>query len=209
MNTPKHGATSRIHIIGLAGPAYSGKDTSAGLLAEMARPYMDVTIRAFAHPIREMLGVFVPQSYMHDPAKKEADVPGIGASYRELAQTLGTEWGRRHFGDIWVRIMHRIVFDPAGTFHTGGRHHLVLIPDVRFINESRWIHEQGGHVIRIQRPQSTPTRSHASEREWQDIAADSEINNDGTLGELRQKLVGALLRFSIVQQVQAEQARAA
>jgi hypothetical protein len=32
----------------------------------------------------------------------------IGMSYREMAQTLGTEWGRKHSGEnVWVGIaMH-------------------------------------------------------------------------------------------------------
>lgn len=208
MNATHHSFKPRVYLIGLAGPAYSGKDTAAAMLAEMTRPYLDVTIRSFADPMRQMLSAIVPHDHMHSPELKEQLVPGIGASYRELAQTLGTDWGRRHFGDIWVRLMDRALFGPGS--HVGvGRHHLVLIPDVRFVSESTWIHERGGQVIRIQRPQASIARSHVSEREWQDLSAEAEITNDGTLGELRQKLVGALLRFSIVQQIQAEQAHAA
>lgn len=198
-----------VHIIGLAGHAYAGKDTAAGMLAEMVRPYMDVTIRAFAQPMRDMLGAIVPHRYMHDPAMKETPVPGIGASYRELAQTLGTDWGRRHFGDIWVRHMHETVLGEKSHFGLLGRHHVVLIPDVRFVSESSWIHEHGGHVIRLQRPQSMTARDHVSEREWMDLAADAEISNDGTLGALRQKLVSTLLDFSLIQQAQASQSHAA
>lgn len=209
MNANHTRAKQRIFLIGLAGHAYAGKDTAAGMLADLARPYMDVTVRAFAWPMREMLSAIIPHSYMHEPAKKELPVPGIGASYRELAQTLGTDWGRRHFGDIWVRIMEQAVFADESHFGRLGRHHLVLIPDVRFVSESTWIHQHGGHVIRLQRAEAANTRSHVSEREWLDLAADAEINNDGTLGALRQKLVGALLDFSIIQQVQADQVHAA
>ena len=44
--------------------------------------------------------------YAHcfEPGLKEQPIPGLQRSYRELAQTLGTEWGRQLQGeDFWLR----------------------------------------------------------------------------------------------------------
>ena len=147
-------------IIGLTGLAGTGKDTVRSIL-ERRHGYIGV---AFADPIRNMLYSLLIEaaadvSYMHDRQLKELPIPGLGVSYRHLAQTLGTEWGRSVSGDLWLSITRERVknhFD-----HHQGRP--VVISDVRFQNEAEWIMEAGGEIWRIEREEAEPVRGHVSE----------------------------------------------
>lgn len=172
-------------IVGLTGPAGSGKDTVRTMLEE-DHGYSGLS---FADPMRSMLGsllayVGADPMYMSERALKEIAIPQIGASYRELAQTLGTEWGRGILPDLWVRMAearmnvlrqaHRNSPDPLR----------VVISDVRFLNEANWIRDMGGEIWRIDRPGLAPVRAHESERELRQIWADQTLLNDGGMEDL-------------------------
>lgn len=129
-------------ILGLTGPARSGKDTVADRLA-VVHGYERVS---FAEPIRQMLHTLgVSHAELHN---KTAPIARFGGkSARELLQTLGTEWGRAMVDpDIWVNVMAQdLLALPAGM--------PVVISDVRFDNEAKWIVDQGGLVISVHRPE--------------------------------------------------------
>ena len=85
--------------IGLCGRAGSGKDTVRSIL-EMHHDFAGL---AFAEPIRAMLRELLTSNgcsddYITRRELKEVPVPGLGVSYRHMAQTLGTEWGRLCMG---------------------------------------------------------------------------------------------------------------
>lgn len=160
-------------LIGITGPAGSGKDTVRNILQQ----HHGFAAMAFADPIRHMLFSLLNISgiearHMLDRELKEQPIPGIGASYRHLAQTLGTEWGRGVAPDLWIRTARARL----QTFAKAGIKH-VVISDVRFINEAEFVRSEGGVIWRIERPQATPVRAHVSEDEMARIAHDLVIDN--------------------------------
>ena len=173
-------------IIGLAGPAGSGKDTVRQML-ESDHAFSGL---AFADPIRsmvsELLSYVDAEHYAQDRALKEEHVPRLNASDRELAQTLGTEWGRSIEPEFWLRIASARL----DALQDQGLRHFV-ISDVRFLNEAAWIKLLGGEVWRVERPSAEPVRQHASEL-ISHITPDRIIDNSGTVEELW-KFVNAVL----------------
>lgn len=162
-------------LIGLYSPEpQSGKSTVAALLQDKH----GFTTKSFAAPIKRMVTDLLYSNGI-DPElvtdymghKKEETIPEIGASFRYLAQTLGTEWGRNLVSsNIWV--------DAAmGTLED----RLVVFDDVRFPNEYKAIREEGGQVWRITRTGTGTRTKHGSEGLLEGEEFDEEINNDGTL----------------------------
>jgi hypothetical protein len=178
-------------LIGLTGPAGAGKDTVRGLL-KAHHGFMGL---AFADPVRDMAKALLDHVYARghamDRSLKEKPAPVIGASYRELAQTLGTEWGRQTIRpSLWIDIaMHKVRLMWA----RGERR--IVISDVRFPDEAEAIRAAGGQIWAITRPGIEPVREHVSERLAREAAhfADRIINNDGTIDDLA-RAVGAALR---------------
>ena len=139
-------------ILGLTGRAGAGKDTAAAALRTLGFERV-----AFADPLREMLRALgLRDEHMVGPAK-ELPVPHLGLSFRRLAQTLGTEWGRALDPELWVKVAR----DRVRTALERGKH--VVVTDVRFDNEARMIRDAGGRVVRIERPGADPVLEHASE----------------------------------------------
>lgn len=177
------------HIIGLTGQAGAGKDTVRAILQEHGYHGL-----AFADPIREMLGALLDctgqgRQWMHLRDLKECAIPGLDASYRQLAQTLGTEWGRTVSPDFWLRIaaahMQSITRDGFAPIS-------FVFSDVRFPNEADFIRQRGGVVWAVYRPGIEPVRAHASEAWFKSIEPDFTIMNTGTIEDLRATVEQAL-----------------
>jgi hypothetical protein len=173
-----------MQIIGLTGYAGSGKDTVRGILEDAG--FIGL---AFADPIRTMLRELLTSNgigdcYMDDRVLKESVIPELGVSYRHMAQTLGTEWGRALHGDFWLNIAGAYIDDQA---NEQGESHFV-ISDVRFRNEAQWVRDRGGMVWHIDRIDAAPVRDHVSESEIDRIAYDNVIFNNGTFDELKDQV---------------------
>lgn len=174
-------------LIGLCGPAGSGKDTVRRLLEDNH----DFAGLAFAEPIRGMLRELLTSSgcspdYMERRDLKEMPIPGLGVSYRHMAQTLGTEWARVHLGaDFWVNTAAATL----ASLRLQG-HRKFVVSDVRFPNEAAWIRRQGGKLWMIDRPGVAPVRTHASE--CISFRVDQVLVNDGTLSDLLVRITHAL-----------------
>lgn len=176
-------------VIGLCGYAGSGKDTFAEMLMRAAAGAgLSVERFSFAGPMRGMLHALgVPARHMFDRDLKEQPVPGLGLSYRHLAQTLGTEWGRKCNGeDFWLRALALKVeeysFDVS------------IITDVRFPNEAAWVNERPhGFLLRLDRG-VPPVRAHESEAHVMNLPALS-VDNNGSLAQLEAAAEHAMLRI--------------
>lgn len=94
-------------------------------------------------------------------------------SPRMALQTLGTEWGRRLYPNVWVdaafqRIRDEVegfrgaTFDPKAELNH-------VITDCRFKNEVEGSKKNGGLVVRLTRRMDAATTSHASEAELKTI----------------------------------------
>lgn len=176
-------------IIGLAGRAGAGKDTAAAYLVD----HYGFHRFAFADGLRGMLlnlldHTNIDHTWVTDPKLKEMPIPGIGASYRQLAQTLGTEWARQHFGDdFWLRVadLHLGLQPHSGM--SAPLHDRIVISDVRFFNEAKWIRSRGGLVIRVERA-SQAVPPHISEQLANEIEVYSTLTNDGEISKLHRQL---------------------
>jgi hypothetical protein len=181
-------------LLGLTARAGSGKDTAADYLCQRYG-----FVRAgFADAPRNMLEallehVGVDHAWLFEPTLKERSIPVLGTSYRRTMQTLGTEWGRDMLDwDLWVRVLD------AHLGLTADRpvHDRIVITDVRFPNEAAWLHEQGGHLVRLVREQTAPVHPHISEQYTDKLAADSAIvNNSPTIAGLHSLLDGLMAQL--------------
>jgi hypothetical protein len=179
-------------LIGLCGPAGAGKNTVAELLIDSDR--CSFHQMAFADPLYECISVITGISVagLQKRDVKEAVIPWLGKSPRQMLQSMGTEWGRDSIHpEIWVRIaMERAVPHLA----TGRG---VVVTDVRFDNEAQAIINAGGEVWRVTRADwrclDASTADHKSEAGVSDHLIARTIDNSGSLDDLRGQLSAATI----------------
>lgn len=182
-------------LIGLTGHIATGKDSVADVL-EGQYGFMRMSYAKAVYRAVEALNPIVlctPEG----PVKLSQLIARIGwdaakrdekkyPEVRRLLQTMGSEVGRDMIGvDVWMRKVREAIADlPSGTD--------VVVTDVRFVNEDWHIHDQGGTLWRITRPDVGLTNLHVSERHQHELNADYELKNDGTLEDLKTKVAEAL-----------------
>lgn len=186
-----------LRVIGIMGRAGAGKDTCCDLLRVIAR---EVNLKAakvaFADPIKKMCSDIycfagdVPQhAFYGDQDQKEIVYESMGGrSGREVMQFIGGGAFKAITEDVWVRylVKHAKVMAKYGT-------ELILVSDIRHVNEAIAVRDMGGIVVRIVRDSAngstnTGIQGHASEIDQESIDADVEINNNGTVDELKHAL---------------------
>lgn len=159
-------------LIGIAGPAQSGKSTMAGefrrLVKFRGQKYAELP---FAGPLKRMLA-----SIGVDTSDRCKNVPAPfldgRITPRIMMQTLGTEWGRSLLPDLWLRVWQHAFDHSADT---------VVVPDVRFDNEANLIRSLGGTIIHIQRKPTADmlaVPAHASEAGIARVNGDIIFRND-------------------------------
>lgn len=146
---------------------------------------------SFADPLKAMVGTLLTcaghsyddiQAYCAE--KKEAEIPVIGASYRHLARTLGTEWGRELVSsELWVNIAEqKIIHSPRS----------ICVDDMRFRNELDLLRGKGFKLVRITR-ETDREDSHASDVMLRDFTDwDHVIENNGTIDDFYRKIEAVL-----------------
>ena len=169
-------------IIGLTGPAGSGKDT----VRQMLEQNHQCTGLAFADPIRAMLVPLldlcgVGAEWMTQRELKELPIPGLGQSYRVLAQRLGTEWGRSIDPNFWVKVAAASISE---VMNIKGPDTVFVISDVCFDNEAQWVKDHGGVIWHIHRPAAQAVAAHQSENGIRPELVDLNILNNNTLSDL-------------------------
>jgi hypothetical protein len=185
-----------VKLIGATGKAGSGKDTLALGLADELEFNYNFEIYHFADPIKKALNVMFgwTMDQWDDREWKETPVVGIEKSPRQLAQTLGTEWGRHLVDrDLWLKIaMERYMKFREYSASVPLPHNLygepiesvMIVPDVRFANEAYWICKEGGTVIEVSRGSPDTESLHLSEAGVPDEYITHSIVNDGTIDEM-------------------------
>ena len=118
-------------IIGIAGYAGSGKDTFGQFLLELLPGYKRM---AFADSLKDMLKdvAFITK----------ADKEGMRPLYVELGKL-----GRRQDPNFWIKLLALKKVDVGED---------IVITDVRYANEAKWILEHGGRVVYIEKPDVEP-----------------------------------------------------
>lgn len=200
-----------IKVIGLHGKKGSGKDAAFQQLS--ARLDMPVIRDAFA----DRLKLSAVRNFLPDVDLAEAyeiceglktcggvtltvehgpyDVQEFYVSGREFLQHYGTEAHREVFAyNFWV---DAVLPDRTNQVNFGRVDDkpwsLLVVTDVRFPNEAEAIHEAGGKVWKITRPELEVGEqdTHASEIPLDPEHIDTEIINDGTLEDLSDKMFEA------------------
>lgn len=189
-------------IIGVNGLARHGKDTVADMICE---EFLSAAKVAYATPLKHVAQyVFglTPEQVETTLGKAQKPDSGYGLSCRQIMQRVGTEAFRSVFSDrIWLDWMDRNL--PAVD--------VVVKSDVRFANEIAHTREQGEKFncpavnIKVINTRKLPNLAdvicgggmnmpvqvgeHVSETVFPDSEFDYVIYNDGTLEDLRKKVV--------------------
>lgn len=166
-------------VIGFCGPAGSGKDTCGAFLIENYG-FQRLSFAAPIYDMLEIMGMGRPKTQ----DEKEAIIDDLGCSWRHMAQTLGTEWGRALVHqDLWIILAKRkVLANPDKNY---------VITDVRFENEAAMIREVGGLVVHLtgrKAEMTAATQGHASEGGLQRDYRDEFITNGGSMQDLHELL---------------------
>ena len=109
---------------------------------------------------------------------------------RSLLQYAGTDVVRAQNENYWVQFVGDML-----TFFKD-KWDYVLIPDCRFPNEVNYLREVGFNTIHIRiirdgfiSPLTEQQQNHPSETALDNVQADTYFHNDGTLSDLREKVV--------------------
>lgn len=172
----------KFRLIAMAGAAGSGKDTAADYLC----CEHDFARYAFAKPLKAALNAMFGWRGFEwgNRTWKEEPLPDIGKSPRQLAQTLGTEWGRQLVHrDLWLLLAKREIERARECGQPG-----IVFTDCRFANEAEFVRDQGGVVLHISRPGIASVSAHASEQALPHELVTGYIWNDGTIGDLHRNV---------------------
>jgi len=168
-------------IFGLTGKSGAGKDTAADILCDE----FGFTRIAFADKLkdaaREIFGFSTRQ--LHGADRDVIDAYW-GCAPSTVLQILGFECVRNGFAgtqigeDVWIKAAFRDM-EPGKSY---------VFTDVRYENEASAIKSMGGNILRITRSRRVSTRRDHSSETALDAYPCEEIVNDGTLGDLEEKL---------------------
>lgn len=171
-------------IIGITGHKYNGKDT----IGEYLTKYSYICL-SFAEPIKVickiLFGFSVNQLFGNE---KELIDPYWNITPRRAMQYIGTDLLRDQLGklvpigqDIWIEVLRKKIKDL-------GPKALIVITDVRFDNEVKFIKQMGGIIWRVTRPILEISDNHESEKSIDNLPVDHEILNDSSLEDLYKKV---------------------
>lgn len=210
-------------LVAVMGHGRAGKDTTADYLV---RNYRFVRV-ALADPMKRFCAeVFDFDSEQLHGDKRDApdlryirtveragsdpETEVVTTSYltpRYALQTLGTQWGRDCYPNVWIeygiRVSKKILSDPHSFYTAAGGLGKRIIPvrtagvvfsDLRFKNEHAAMRAAGAILVRIHRPGLAPLggiSGHASEEEqkqMRDEDFDVVLHNTGTIEDLYEQI---------------------
>ena len=166
-------------IIGITGLKRSGKDT----IAEYLQEHYNYKVFRFADPIKDMITNlltymdFTPNEILkYTEREKEIPIPGLKSSWRQLAQGIGTSWGREMIDrNVWINILD----------NASKNYDKVVVSDVRFNNEAAWIKNKNSNniIIKVERD-LCELDDHTSESGINEQFIDQIIYNNDKLDSL-------------------------
>ena len=172
-------------VVGLVGKLQSGKTTAANMVINYynLKNYDSVYKYSFADLLKLMIlnaGICTVEELW----EKKTEFS------RMMMQKIGTEIIRKQVSnDFWVHKMK----EKLSNEHI--KNSLIIIDDVRFLNEANLINSFDGTLIRIRRPSLERNKNenlHLSETEQDGILVDYDILNDGSLDDLQKKMFGIM-----------------
>ena len=162
-----------IKILGITGKMFSGKDTVAEFIHFAFR---NSRITSFAYPMKQMMIDYFGFTYddLYTVEGKNRYNEFWGMTNREALQKIGTECFRNNFHvDTWLKTMEVNIRNDLTP--------IIIIPDVRFLNEAELIHALGGSILKIVRDdvvRDPNQMTHASETMIDQIPYDMLLVND-------------------------------
>lgn len=183
-------------LIGLCGTKRHGKDSVADVLVRN----FGFQKFSFAGPLKEVGRAMFrfTDRQLHGDEKEVVD-SYWGVTPRQVLQVVGTELmgqlttvlpdlkleGER----IWVRLMRRQLENLLADQRN------IVITDVRFVDEAKFISECGGVIWRVDRP-SLPAceDTHVSETSLEQLSPDDVLLNNGSLEDLDRKVSQLLVK---------------
>jgi hypothetical protein len=187
-------------LIGLKGPAGSGKSTAAQILK--AYGFVEDSFAAPLKIFTRAIG-FEESEVYGDSKQKEVINNFWGVSGREFMQKFGTDVCREYLPKVinmklnnkslWIRVLEKKL----------SQYDKLVISDVRFANEWEFIKEHKGIIIEIKPMKdvtvnSTTDYTHKSETERDLIIPDHVVVNDFTMDGLEDGLKMVLEREGCV-----------
>lgn len=177
-------------LVGITGVKRAGKDTAALPLKQIGFQQLSFAtlLKKWSSEVLSGIGYSDDEVYefVHG-SRKEEIIPHFGKTTRELMQTLGTEWGRTFYDNLWVDLTLLPTLQGVQDY---------VISDVRFHNECDRIRELGGIVIRITRPglETNEFSLHESEVHIPKLRVTHDVVNDGDEKDLRGKVLQIVLQ---------------
>lgn len=150
----------RPFVVGIGGFRRSGKDTFARVVADIARERgFAVATIAFADPLRHAAAAAygVDVSIFTDDARKDTVCDAWSITYRQMLINLGEAMRSvdpDHWVKAWRQSVARVYADWQDARSVDGVRHpvLILVPDLRRVNEAAVIHDAGGVTVLMRRP---------------------------------------------------------
>lgn len=145
-------------IIGICGPARSGKDTLADSFISIFKEYKVKTQKlAFSKELKYECKSFVKKTLGIDVFTEITEEKNI---IRPLLVAWGTHVRRKLDDNVWINALEK-------RMHSNK---IIIISDVRFENEFNWIKNQGGKIVFVDRVYADGTLV-------QNANDDEEVNN--------------------------------
>jgi hypothetical protein len=163
-------------IIGLCGAAYSGKDTAALAISELDPELSEIF--AFAGPLKDACKSLFNFTHeqLYDQDLKEKVDDRFHKSPRQILQWLGTDILRNQINqDFFIMNMKQRI--------ENSKANCIIISDVRFDNEAKFIKSLGGKIIKINRinGKTSEYSEHVTENGISSNLIDIIFYNDETL----------------------------
>lgn len=177
---------TNITLVGLSGKKYSGKDTFCKALADSTNiPVMRI---ALADPLKDEVYEYILKP--NNILRTSLDDHNKG-NFRLMLQAWGTDFRRNLFGtDYWVLKLDSKIKE----LHDSGFKGIVVITDVRFLDEANYVQKCNGYVVRIHRFQKkwwqnlfsrTKEDNHPSECALDDYDFDYHVYNYKDIEDLK------------------------
>jgi hypothetical protein len=183
-----------MYKIAICGKANTGKNTLSQMFKEYMGSHHKVMTMAFADPIKHIIKTMfpqVPRKHLFGSSKhRNQIIPGAikdgnPLTIRQALIDIGTGLGRSYQESLWINNFHLRLNKIIKK-----NYQMVIVTDVRFVNEFKYLQSEGFYLIKLTRDNETKI-NHISETN-QDLIPGEEFNNiiinNGSLEELSQKV---------------------
>lgn len=198
-----------MYKIGISGKANSGKNLLANTIFNeiiinkpQIREYK-TKFMAFADPIKEMVLTMYPDAdreHLFGQSNLRSQIiPNTNITYRQALLDIG-KLGRSYDENIWVNNFEKRYnsFLKSLQRRNGAalKYPVFIVPDIRFINEVKFLKDNGFYLIRLVRPDNNIKIYDISETQ-QDWIIDNYFNqvifNDKDISSLKNEVITKIL----------------